>query len=101
LKIYGNSFAVAWEFASFAGKLQDSDDMVKNLGQGYIQSSKVRAVENALVKIAHRENELRKAQLLQAPPSGQVWKGEYRKFPPALFLLKITLTNLKIHLILP
>jgi hypothetical protein len=58
--------------------------MVKNLrqestalGQGYVPGSKVRALENALVKIAHRGNELRKAQLLQAPPSGQVWTSYY------------------------
>jgi hypothetical protein len=54
--------------------------MVKNLrqestalGQGYVPGSKVRALENALVKIAHRGNELRKAQLLQAPPTGHAW----------------------------
>ena len=39
--------------------------------------SKVRAVENALVKIAHRGNELRKAQLLLTPPTGQVWTSYY------------------------
>jgi YD repeat-containing protein len=62
------------------------DFLVKNLrqestalGQGYIPGSKVRAVENKLVKgvrlcrtHARRGNMLRKAQLLQAPPAGQV-----------------------------
>jgi RHS repeat-associated protein len=51
---------------------------VQNLGQGYVPgASKVRAVENNLVKIYHRGNELRKAQLLQAPPSGHAWTSYY------------------------
>jgi RHS repeat-associated protein len=36
-------------------------------------------VKASLVKVAHKGNAYRKAQALQAPPSGQVWKSYYFK----------------------
>ena len=67
-----------WSYQPSAANQHIFDDfLVQNLGQGYILGSKVRAVENNLVKIAHRGNELRKAQSLQAPPAGHAWTSYY------------------------
>jgi RHS repeat-associated protein len=68
-----------WSYQPTAANQHIFDDfLVQNLGQGYLPgANKVRAVENKLVKLSHRGNELRKAQLLQAPPAGQVWRSYY------------------------
>ena len=67
-----------WSYQPTSANQHIFDDfLVQNLGQGYIPRSMVRAVENALVKIAHRGNELRKAQILQTPPAGHAWTSYY------------------------
>jgi RHS repeat-associated protein len=67
-----------WSYQPTAANQHIFDDfLVQNLGQGYVPGSKVRAVENRLVKVRHRNGELIKAQLLQAPPSGHAWTSYY------------------------
>ena len=67
-----------WSYQPTAANQHLFDDfLVQNLGQGYIPGSKVRAAENRLEKVRRRNGELRKAQLLQAPPAGQVWRSYY------------------------
>ena len=68
-----------WSYQPTAANQHLFDDfLVQNLGQGYIPGSKVRAAENAPGEGSARGNgELRKAQLLQAPPAGHAWTSYY------------------------
>jgi len=53
--------------------------LLDDFGGGTMPSGSLMGVhvKASLVKVAHRNQELRKAQLLQTPPSGQVWRSYY------------------------
>jgi RHS repeat-associated protein len=64
-----------WSYEPTAANQHVFDDfLVQNLGQGSLLGVHVKA---SLVKAAYHEKAFRKAQTLQAPPTGQVWKSYY------------------------
>ena len=64
-----------WSYQPTAANQHIFDDfLVQNLGQGYLPGGHVKA---SLVKVFHRGNEFRKAQVMQAPPAGHAWRSYY------------------------
>jgi hypothetical protein len=71
-----------WSYQPTAANQHLFDDfLVQNLGQGYLPGGHVRASLEKRVRRSrthiHRGNELRKAQVLQSPPTGQAWTSYY------------------------